>query len=80
MSEVDGVAEFLRTEDVTMQVFQQSNDCALSLLLPVGNPAVLKDVQLGTTIVLLSAAIYCLCAFTRTFRRLTAQGIVYKED
>jgi len=77
---VGEIAKFLRTEDITVQVLQQSTDCALPLLLPVGDPGALKDVQLGTTVVLLLAAFYCLSAFIRTFRRLRAQRVVYKED
>lgn len=80
MSEVDDIAKFLRTGDVTLHDFQRSTDCVISLLLPVGDPSVLKDVQLGTTLVLLSGAVYCLSAFIKTFRRLSAQSIVYKED
>ena len=80
MSDVDGIAGFLRTEDVTLHVFQKSTDCTVLLLLPVGDPSVLKDVQLGTAVVLLSTAAYCLCAFIKTFRRLKAQSIVYKEN
>ena len=78
--EAGDVAKFLHTEDVALHVFQQPTDCAVSLLLPVGDPSVLKDVQLGTALVLLSAAIYCLSAFVKTFSRLRAQRIVYKED
>ena len=80
VSEESDVAEFLHTEDVTLHVFQRSTDCVVSLLLPVGDPSVVKDVQLGTAVVLLSAAIYCLSAFIKTYRRLGAQRIVYKED
>ena len=80
MAEVDGIADFWRMEDVTLHVFQQSVDCAVSLLLPVGDPSVLKDVQLYTALVLLFAAVYCLSAFIKAFRRLRAQRIVYKED
>jgi hypothetical protein len=68
VSGVDDIAKFLRTEDVTLRVFQRSTDCAVSLLLPVGDPSVLKDVQLGTALVLLSAAVYCLFAFIKTFQ------------
>lgn len=78
--EVDDIVHFLRTEDLTLHVFQQSTDCAVSLLLPVGDPGVLKDVQLGTAVVFLSTAAYCLYAFINTFSRLRAQLIVYKED
>lgn len=79
-SEVADISEFLHAEDVTLQLFQQSTDCTLSLLLPVGDPSVLNEVQLGTTIVLLSAAFYCLSAFIKTFRRLRAQERTDKED
>ena len=80
MSDVDDTVKFLRTEDVTLHVFQKSTDCAVSLLLPVGDPNALKDVQLGTAVVLLSTAAYCLSAFIKAFRRLRAQRIVYKEN
>lgn len=81
VSEIADVSEFLHTKDITLQLFQRSTDCALSLLLPVGDPSVLKDVQLGTTLVFLSAAIYCLSAFIMTFHRLRrAQRIIYKEE
>lgn len=80
VSEVAAVSEFLRVEDVTLHLFQRSTDCTASLLLPVGDPGVLKDVQLGTTVILLLAAIYCLSAFIKTFRRLRAQKVEYKED
>lgn len=66
--------------DVTLHVFQESADCAVSLLLPVGDSSVLEDVQLGTAVVLLSAAAYCLLAFIKAFRRLRAQRIVHKEN
>jgi len=78
--EVADVSEFLRVEDVTLHLFQRSTDCAVSLLLPVGDPSVLKDVQLGTAVVLLLAALYCLSAFIKTFSRLGAQKVEYKED
>ena len=80
MSDVDDIAKFLRTEDVTLHVFQKSTDCAVSLLLPVGDLSVLKDVQIGTAFVLLSTAAYCLYTFIKAFRRLRAPRIVYKED
>jgi len=81
VSDVGDIAKFLHTEDVSLHVFQQSTDCVLSLLLPVGDPTVVKDVQIGTAVVLLSAAVYCLSAFIKTFSRLKAQRIiVYKED
>jgi len=80
VSEVADVSEFLHVEDVTLHLFQRSTDCDVSLLLPVGDPGVLKDVQLGTAGVLLLAAFYCLSAFIKTFRRLRAQKIEYKED
>jgi hypothetical protein len=80
ISDVDEIATFLRTKDVILHVFQKSTDCAVSLLLPVGDPNVLKDVQLGTAVVLLSMAAYCLSAFIKAFRRLRAQRIVSKEN
>ena len=79
-SEAGDIAKFLHTEDVTLRIFQQSTDCVASLLLPVGDPSVVKDVQFGTAVVILSAAIYCLSAFIKTFRRLREQRIEYKED
>lgn len=80
VSEVTDISEFLHAEDITLHLFQQSTDCTLSLLLPIGDPTVLKDVQLGTAVVLLSAAVYCLSAFIMTFRRLRVQRIAYKDD
>jgi hypothetical protein len=80
VSEEADISEFLHTKGITLHLFQRSTDCAPSLLLPVGDPSVLKDVQLGTALVLLSAAVYCLSAFIGTFRRLTIQRIAYKED
>jgi hypothetical protein len=80
VSEVVDTAMFLNTEDVTLHLFQRSTDCSPSLFLPVGDPSALKDVQLGTALVLLSAAAYCLSAFIGTFRRLRAQRIVYKDN
>lgn len=80
MTEIEGVAKFLQAEDATLHFFQKSTDCTASLLLPVGDPRVLKDVELGTVGALLVAAIYCLIAFIRTFRRLKTQRIVYKEE
>lgn len=79
--EADVITKFLRTEDIALQVFQRSAYCTVSLLLPVGDPSVIKDVQLGTAVVLMAAAIYCLFAFIKTSVRLRAQRIlVYKED
>jgi len=80
LSEVAAISEFLHAEDVMLHLFQQSADCTLSLLLPVGDPSALKDVQLGTTVVLLSAAVYCLSAFIKTFRRLRVQRTAHKKD
>jgi len=77
---VDDIAKFLHTEHVALRVFQKPTDCAVSLLLPVGDPGVVNDVQLGTAVVLLSAAVYCLFAFIKTSGRLRAQRMVYKED
>ena len=79
-SEAAAISEFLHAEDVTLHLFQQSTDCGLSLLLPVGDPSILKDVQLGTAIVLLLAVVYCLSAFIKTFRRLKAQRMAHKEE
>ena len=78
--EVAGISEFMHVEDVTLHLFQQSTDCDLSLLLPVGDPSVLKDVQLGTAVVLLSTAVYCLSAFIKNFLRLGVQRKGHKED
>ena len=80
MSEADDIAKFLHTEHVTLRVFQKPTDYTVSLLLPVGDPSVMDDVQLGTAVVFLSAAIYCLSAFIKTFSRLKAQRMVYKGD
>lgn len=80
VSEVADISEFLHAEDSMLHLFQPSTDCSPSLLLPVGDPSVLKDVQLGTALVLLSAAVYCLSAFIRTFRRLSVQRIACKEN
>lgn len=57
MAEVDGIVDFWRTEDVALRVFQQSADCAVSLLLPVGDPSVLKEVQLYAALVKAEAAL-----------------------
>ena len=80
MSEADDIAKFLQTEHVTLRVFQKPTDCIVSLLLPVGDPSVMNDVQLGTAVVLLLAAAYCLSAFIKTSSRLGAQRMVYKRD
>ena len=75
----EDVAPFLPMKDVTLHLIQQSTVCAVPLLLPVGDPSVLKDVQLGTTVVLLSIAVYCLSSFIDTFRRLGTQEIACKQ-
>ena len=80
MPKADEIAKFLHTEHVTLRVFQKPTDCIVSLLLPVGDPSVTNDVQLGTAIVLLSAAVYCLSAFVKTSTRLRAQRMIYKGD
>ena len=80
VSEVTGISEFLPAEDATVFLFQQSSDCTPSLLLPVGDPSALKDVQLGTAVVLISTALYCLSAFIKTFIRLRRQRPAYKVD
>ena len=79
-SELAEIANFLQLEDVTLRFFQESTNCAASLILPVGDPGALEDVQLGTALVLLSAAVYCLSAFIKTFLRLKTSKIVCKED
>jgi len=80
MSEADDIATFLHAEHVTLRTFQKPTDCTVSLLLPVGDPSVMNDVQLGTAVVLLSAAVYCLFTFIKTSSRLRAQRMVYKGD
>lgn len=75
----EDVAPFLHMKDLTLHLFQQSTACAVPLLLPVGDPSVLKDVQLGTIVVLLSMAFYCLSSFINTFRRLETQERACKE-
>lgn len=71
---------FLPAGGVTPHPFQEPASCPVSLHLPVGDPCALKDVQLGTALVLLSATIYCLSAFVKTFLRLRTQTTVDKED